>query len=135
MIRNDLVAAADLVVLDDLFLSKRLPEGGAELLRKHTEPGAFNPTLNCLPDGVPHGDLLPEPFTFLDLQKIHEVILGGTVEKKSLMRRYLGAELLEEAAETRQEGRMRPAQLYRLKDRKTIHYFVRTMEGPRAGEE
>ena len=61
--------------------------------------------------------------------------LGGTVEKKSLMRRYLGAELLEEAAETRQEGRMRPAQLYRLKDRKTIHYFVRTMEGPRAGEE
>jgi hypothetical protein len=35
---------------------------GAELLRKHSEAGAFNPTLNCLPDGVPHGDLLPEPF-------------------------------------------------------------------------
>jgi len=35
---------------------------GEELLRKHTEAGAFNPTLNCLPDGVPHGDLLPEPF-------------------------------------------------------------------------
>jgi hypothetical protein len=38
---------------------------GAELLRKHTEPGAFNPTLNCLPDGVPHGDLLPEPFKII----------------------------------------------------------------------
>ena len=34
-------------------------------MRKHTQPGAFNPTLNCLPDGVPHGDLLPEPFKIL----------------------------------------------------------------------
>ena len=38
---------------------------GAELLRQHQQPGAFNPTLNCLPDGVPHGDLLPEPFKIL----------------------------------------------------------------------
>ena len=38
---------------------------GAELMRMHTEPGAFNPTLNCLPDGVPHGDLLPEPFKII----------------------------------------------------------------------
>ncbi|HET9832834.1 MAG TPA: hypothetical protein VFP91_14015 [Vicinamibacterales bacterium] len=38
---------------------------GAELLRQHTQPGAFNPTLNCLPDGVPHGDLLPEPFKII----------------------------------------------------------------------
>ena len=35
---------------------------GQEMLRKNTAPGAFNPTLNCLPDGVPHGNLLPEPF-------------------------------------------------------------------------
>ena len=38
---------------------------GAELLRQHQQPGAFNPTLNCLPDGVPHGDLLPEPFKII----------------------------------------------------------------------
>jgi hypothetical protein len=38
---------------------------GAELLRKNTEPGAFNPYLNCMPDGVPHGDLLPEPFKII----------------------------------------------------------------------
>jgi hypothetical protein len=38
---------------------------GAERLRQHTQPGAFNPTLNCLPDGVPHGDLLPEPFKII----------------------------------------------------------------------
>jgi hypothetical protein len=38
---------------------------GTERLRRNTAPGAFNPTLNCLPDGVPHGDLLPEPFKIL----------------------------------------------------------------------
>jgi hypothetical protein len=38
---------------------------GQEMLRQHTQPGAFNPTLNCLPDGVPHGDLLPEPFKII----------------------------------------------------------------------
>jgi hypothetical protein len=42
--------------------ARPLTAAGAELLRGHGLPGAFNPTLNCLPDGVPHGDLLPEPF-------------------------------------------------------------------------
>ena len=42
-----------------------LQPAGAEILRKHGLPGAFNPTLNCLPDGVPHGDLLPEPFKII----------------------------------------------------------------------
>jgi hypothetical protein len=40
------------------------PEG-AERLRTNIAPGAFNPPLNCLPDGVPHGDLLPEPFKII----------------------------------------------------------------------
>src|SRR5690242_1009474 len=35
-----------------------LTPAGTELIRKHGQQGAFNPTLNCLPDGVPHGDLL-----------------------------------------------------------------------------
>jgi hypothetical protein len=38
---------------------------GAELLRRNSQPGVFNPVLNCLPDGVPHGDLLPEPFKII----------------------------------------------------------------------
>jgi hypothetical protein len=45
--------------------ARPLTPEGAELLRKHTQPGAFNPTVNCLPDGVPHGDLLPEPFKII----------------------------------------------------------------------
>lgn len=39
-----------------------LTPAAAEIVRKHSEPGTVNPTLICLPDGVPHADLLPEPF-------------------------------------------------------------------------
>jgi hypothetical protein len=50
-------------VLADFKPDERpLTPAGAELVRQHGRPDAFNPPLNCLPDGVPHGDLLPEPF-------------------------------------------------------------------------
>jgi len=53
-------------VLSDFPRDDRpLTPEGAELLRRHNQPGAFNPPLNCLPDGVPHGDLLPEPFKII----------------------------------------------------------------------
>jgi hypothetical protein len=53
-------------VLSDFKPDERpLTPAGAELLRQHGQPGAFNPVLNCLPDGVPHGDLLPEPFKII----------------------------------------------------------------------
>jgi hypothetical protein len=53
-------------ILSDFKPDERpLTPAGAELLRKHGQPGVFNPTLNCLPDGVPHGDLLPEPFKII----------------------------------------------------------------------
>ena len=53
-------------ILSDFKPDERpLTPAGAEILRKHGQLGAFNPTLNCLPDGVPHGDLLPEPFKII----------------------------------------------------------------------
>ncbi len=43
-----------------------LTEAGRELFNRHVQAGAFaNPSLNCLPDGVPHADLLPEPFKII----------------------------------------------------------------------
>src|SRR5215468_6731814 len=42
------------------------PEG-AELLRRNTQPGVIGPNLRCLPDGVPHADLLPEPFKIIQM--------------------------------------------------------------------
>src|SRR5665213_325399 len=40
------------------------PEG-KEMMAKHSQPGTVCPSLICLPDGVPHADLLPEPFKII----------------------------------------------------------------------
>jgi hypothetical protein len=55
------------------------PEG-VEILRKHAQANAAGeaPGLNCLPDGVPHGDLLPEPFKII--QTPGEIIMLYEVE-------------------------------------------------------
>ena len=51
-------------ILSDFKPDERpLTPAGAELLRKNTQPGAFNPTLNCLPDGVPHANVAAYPWT------------------------------------------------------------------------
>jgi hypothetical protein len=53
------------------------PEG-AEILRRNTQPGVIGPSLKCLPDGVPHADLLPEPFKLI--QTPREIIILYEVE-------------------------------------------------------
>lgn len=53
------------------------PEG-AEILRRNTEPGVVGPNLKCLPDGVPHADLLPEPFKIV--QTSAEILMLYEVE-------------------------------------------------------
>jgi hypothetical protein len=50
------------------------PEG-AEGLRRNSQPGVFNPVLNCLPDSVVHGDLLPEPFKFIHSRGVIVMLL------------------------------------------------------------
>jgi hypothetical protein len=43
-----------------------LQPAAAEILRQHAQAGGVaSPGLNCLPDGVPHADLLPEPFKII----------------------------------------------------------------------
>jgi hypothetical protein len=42
-----------------------LTPAGAARLKQNVQPTTFNPVLNCLPDSVPHCDLLPEPFKIL----------------------------------------------------------------------
>ena len=53
------------------------PEG-AELLRRNTQPGVVGPNLRCLPDGVPHADVLPEPFKII--QAPGEILILYEVE-------------------------------------------------------
>jgi hypothetical protein len=56
-----------------------LTAAGAEMLRQHGQAGPYaNPSLNCLPDGVPHADLLPEPFKII--QTPGEIVMLYEVE-------------------------------------------------------
>jgi len=56
-----------------------LTAAGAEMLRQHGLAGPYgNPSMNCLPDGVPHADLLPEPFKII--QTPGEVLMLYEVE-------------------------------------------------------
>ncbi len=75
-------------------------------------------------------NLLPDAFTLTDLQKIFEIILGKSVEKKSFRRRVLDANIIEETGEMK-TGSNRPAKLYRVNALGSNHYFSRNIEGPR----
>ena len=55
-----------------------LTREGAEILRRNTRPGIVGPNLKCLPDGVPHADLLPEPFKII--QTPREILMLYEVE-------------------------------------------------------
>lgn len=68
--------------------------------------------------------LLPGEFTLTQLQRIYEVILGRSLEKKAFRTRVLAAVILE-ALPRKLSGPNRPAQLYRLKRRRQAHIFSR----------
>src|SRR5712691_812685 len=56
-----------------------LQPAAAEILRQHVQAGgAEYPSLHCLPDGVPHADLLPEPFKII--QTPGEIVMLYEVE-------------------------------------------------------
>src|SRR5579863_7243749 len=55
-----------------------LTPAAAEILRQHGQPGVVGPSLICLPDGVPHADLLPEPFKII--QTPREIVILYEVE-------------------------------------------------------
>ncbi len=70
---------------------------------------------------------LPEVFTLSELQKLHEVILGTSIQRKSFQRRVESAELLEDTGKM-SDARGRPARLYRAKAESRDFRFVRNLE-------
>ncbi len=69
--------------------------------------------LNYEPVGY---ELLPAEFTLLDLQRIHEAILGVEVNKDSFRRRMLASGELEPTGRRQTDVGHRPAALYRHKE-------------------
>jgi ADP-ribose pyrophosphatase YjhB (NUDIX family) len=75
--------------------------------------------------------LLPDEFTLGELQRAYEIVLGRPVEKSAFRTRVRSASLVVEVPRMR-TGPNRPAQLYRLKDRRNPVFFPRTFS-PRSG--
>jgi 8-oxo-dGTP diphosphatase len=67
--------------------------------------------LNYTPIGF---QLLPPTFTLLELQGVHETVLGRPLNKDSFRRRMLASGLLEATGEAQRDVDHRPAELYRF---------------------
>ncbi len=61
--------------------------------------------------------LLPPTFTMRELQDVYEAILGRPLDKRNFRRRLLATDFITATAEQRQDGRHRPARLYRFANR------------------
>jgi len=70
---------------------------------------------------------LPEKFTLPELQRIHELLIGKPLQKKSFRRRIDQSDLLIDTGLKRYEGG-RPAALYKMRARSGRFTFVRNLE-------
>lgn len=68
--------------------------------------------------------LLRGEFTFTELQKVYETVLGITLDKRNFRKKILALDLLKETDVYKKEGRMRPAMLYKWKTSKVEFYDV-----------
>jgi 8-oxo-dGTP diphosphatase len=72
-------------------------------------------------DYAPIGfQMLGETFTLLELQRIHETVLGRSVNKDSFRRRMLASGLLKATGRAQTGVGHRPAELYRFARKSAI---------------
>ncbi len=72
-------------------------------------------------DYTPIGyQLLPDRFTLLELQTVHETVLGRSLNKDSFRRRMLASGDLVATGETEEGATHRPAELYRFVARSAV---------------
>lgn len=64
--------------------------------------------------------LLPEEFSLSQLQKTYEAILSRALDKRNFRKRILSLGILEPTGRQAGEGRHRPAQLYRFRERRPV---------------
>jgi 8-oxo-dGTP diphosphatase len=57
---------------------------------------------------------MPREFTLPELQRVYELILGESLDKRNFRKRILGLGVVKETGKERKEGAHRPARLYRL---------------------
>jgi len=64
--------------------------------------------------------LLPKKFTFSELQKAYEVILGHTFDKRNFQKKMNQLNVLKRTTEKRMNGPQRPAWLYSFTNSKVL---------------
>lgn len=64
--------------------------------------------------------LLPEKFTLLELQRVHEIILGRELNKDSFRRKMLATGELQATGRREVDVGHRPAELYRFRQRSAV---------------
>ncbi|MBD1865112.1 MULTISPECIES: NUDIX domain-containing protein [Trichocoleus] len=63
-------------------------------------------------------ELLPKKFTFSQLQKLYESILGQKLDKRNFLRKFRSMDLLVDLNEVQGEVHHRPAKLYSFNEKK-----------------
>lgn len=66
--------------------------------------------------------LLPAEFTLSALQQAYEAILSERLDKRNFRKRILSLDILEPTGRYASEGRHRPAQLYRFRERRPVMF-------------
>ena len=61
--------------------------------------------------------LLPEKFTLAELQEVYETILETKIDKRNFRKKIAELDMVIELNEYKKQGRMRPAQYYKFKER------------------
>ena len=64
--------------------------------------------------------LLPAEFSLSQLQQVYEAILSRPLDKRNFRKRILSLGILEATGRRASEGRHRPAQMYRFRERRPV---------------
>ncbi|WP_064684240.1 NUDIX hydrolase [Rhizobium bangladeshense] len=73
------------------------------------------------------GHLLPVRFTLSELQTVYETLLGRKLDKSAFRKRMSEADFLEPVEGEMRRASNRPAQVFRLKDTRSLALFDRTI--------
>lgn len=73
------------------------------------------------------GHLLPVHFTLSELQTVYETLLGRKLDKSAFRKRMSEADFLEPVEGEMRRASNRPAQVFRLKDTRSLALFDRTI--------
>ncbi|MFQ5660254.1 MAG: NUDIX domain-containing protein [Gammaproteobacteria bacterium] len=66
---------------------------------------------------------MPEKFTLSELQRVYEIIQGGSLDKRNFRKRMLAYGCIADTGKKRRNGNHRPARLYNVKSPGTVEFI------------